>query len=50
LTNDDVSRIRSLIASLREKLEDSVNLLSKNENTSIEEFQERKTRVRDLVE
>jgi len=38
VTSDQVSRIRGLLAALRDKFQDSIALLTDNENQSITEF------------
>lgn len=49
VTSDQVSRIRGLLAALRDKFQDSIALLTDNENQSIEEFLNRQERVKAVV-
>ena len=49
VTVDQIARIRGLLASLREKLQDSVALLTDNENSSIADYLARKERVEAVV-
>lgn len=49
VSSDNISRIRSLLASLREKIQDSVALLTDNENKSIAEFGVRKERILGVI-
>lgn len=49
VTVDQIARIRGLLASLREKLQDSVALLTENENANIADYLARKERVEAVV-